>query len=111
MTLATGVIFYPVVGFGRPAQSKRIFAYLLAFVLVAIAVYCLVIEVAVHQGSFVVMVVIVALRTRKLIKTRIKDALLKERMNHMARMGSSMSSQVLKWPCRAFFFIVLQWPL
>ncbi|MCJ1405276.1 hypothetical protein MMC11_008503 [Xylographa trunciseda] len=89
MTLATGIIFYRVMSFGRSPESKRIFAYLLTFLLCAIAVYhCLVVEVAVHQGSFVLMVVIVGFRTANLIKTRIKDEQVKARMNRMARSGS-----------------------
>lgn len=92
MFFATGIILYRVVSYGRPVESRRKLAYLVTSLLSAIGVYhCVANEILVHQATFVVMLAIVAFRTANLIKTRIKDANLKQRMNRMARSGFSMS--------------------
>ena len=92
MFFATGVILYRVMSFGRSSDAKRKMAYSITVVLSAIGVYhCLVVETIVHQGTFVLMVMVVAFRTANLIKTRIKVVQVKERMNRLARTGVSMS--------------------
>ena len=99
MFFATGIILYRVVSFGRSSDAKLKMADTITIILAAIGVYhCLVVETIVHQGVFVLMVIVIAFRTANLIKTRIKVVQVKARMNRLARTGASMSLSPPKAP-------------
>ena len=88
MFFATGIILQRVVSFGKSAAWSRNFALGLTAFLVAVAVYhCYAIETLAHQSTFVLMIAWVAHRTRSLIKERVSNKQLKQRMGELAKMG------------------------
>ena len=91
MFFATGIILHRVMSFDRTSKWSRSFALGLSGILALVAVYhCYAIETAAHQATFVIMVILVARKTKRLISERIKDQALKVRMEELAKQGTSM---------------------
>lgn len=94
MLLATGIVLHRIMSFDKPAAWGRTFGYGLTVFLSAVAtIHCYLNERIIHQTTFVVMVVVVGIRTMNLIDKRISNPEVKKRMRGLSRSGTGMFSQ------------------
>ena len=92
MLFATGTILHRVMTFAKSPMWTFNFSLGLCTYLVGLAIYhCYAVEIAAHQGSFVVMVIWIATKTRQLIRQRAHEERLKQKMGQLAKIGSRKS--------------------
>lgn len=91
MLLATGIVLHRVMSFNKSARWGRNFGYALTTFLSGVSiVHCYLNEQAIHQTTFVVMVVWVAIRTAGLIDKHTSSPEMKRKLQRLSRSGSSM---------------------
>lgn len=94
MLLATGIVLHRIMSFDKPAAWARTFGYGLTISLSAVAtIHCYLDERIIHQATFVVMIIVVGVRTMILIDKRISDLEVKKRMRYLSRSGTGMFGQ------------------
>lgn len=92
MLLATGIVLHRVMSFDKSARWGRNFAYILSVILSGVMIiHCYLNERIIHQATFVVMVIWVAVRTASLIDQRVGNPELKRSLHRLSRSGMGMS--------------------
>lgn len=91
MLLATGIVLHRVMSFNKSARWGRNFGYALAILLTGvIIIHCYLNEEAIHQITFAVMVIWVAIRTAGLIDKHIGSSEMKKKLQRLSRSGTGM---------------------
>ena len=91
MLFATAIVLHRVMSFNKPAKWGRNFGYILAIFLSGVAaIHCYLDERAIHQTTFVVMVIWIAVRTAGLIDERINNLEVKRKMRLLSRAGTGI---------------------
>lgn len=91
MLLATGIMFYRVFAYRKSEAESQKWAIGITLYLILLSIYhCWAAEKIVHNITFIGSVIIIARRTRKIIRDRVQEPSLRRQLVAMAKVGSCM---------------------